>query len=104
MNIIILIAGILSLLAFLAHVFVGDREYIQLMPSPESTEKTRDTWVQARSGWHWLSVDLLLSGLLLILIATGSFIQPASQILLLLCIYFFVTGIFVLWSVDLFIY
>jgi len=92
MNIPILIAGMLCLVAFFAHAFVGDKEYRQLKPAPDSEEKIRETWVQVRSGWHWVSVDLLLSGILLITIAVSNFIQAQQEVLLLLGIYYFATG------------
>ncbi len=93
MNIPILIAGILSLIAFFAHAFVGDKEYMQLKPTPDVDGKLRETWVQVRSGWHWVSVDLFLSGILLVTLATSNFIQEKRVVLLLLCIYYFVTGL-----------
>lgn len=44
MNIPILIAGILCLLAFFAHAFAGDKEHRQLKPASDSEEKIRETW------------------------------------------------------------
>ena len=70
MNIPIFIAGILSLLAFTIHAFIGDREYKSLKPEKTASPKVKETWVQVRSGWHWVSVDLLLSIILLSLLAT----------------------------------
>ena len=93
MNILILIAGILSLIAFFAHAFVGDKEYRLLKPEPDVDEKIKETWVQVRSGWHWVSVDLFLSGILLIILAISDIIQEKQVVLLLLSIYFFVTGL-----------
>lgn len=93
MNTPILIAGILSLIAFFAHVFVGDKEYSQLKPEPSVDEKIKETWIQVRAGWHWVSVDLFLSGILLVLLAVSNIIQEKQAILLLLGIYFFVTGL-----------
>lgn len=93
MNNLILIAGILSLIAFFVHAFVGDKEYKQLKPASDCEGKVRDTWVQVRSGWHWVSADLFLSGVLLIILAVSSCIQAKQEVLLLLCIYYFVTGV-----------
>ena len=93
MNIPILTAGILSLLAFFAHAFIGDKENKQLKPEPSADEKAKEAWVQVRSGWHWVSVDLFLSGILLIVLATSDLIEEKQIILLLLSIYFFVTGL-----------
>ena len=93
MNIPIFIAGILCLLAFFAHAFVGDNEYRQLKPSSDSEDKIRETWVQVRSGWHWVSVDLLLSGTLLLVLAVSNIIQAKQEVFLLLGIYYFITGV-----------
>lgn len=93
MNIPILIAGVLCLIAFFAHAFVGDKEYRQLKPRSDADEKMQETWVQVRSGWHWVSVDLFLSGILLIVLAVSDLVQQKQMILLLLSIYFFMTGL-----------
>ena len=92
MNIPILIAGLLACLAFFAHAFIGDKEFKVLKPVSESPDKTKETWVQVRSGWHWVSVDLFLAGVLLLLLATTEMISEKSEILLLLSIYFMVCG------------
>ncbi len=70
-----LIAGALLLLAFLTHAFVGDKEYRALQPETEAPSKHKDAWVQVRSGWHWVSVDLLLFGCVLLLMATTELIK-----------------------------
>ncbi len=101
MNIPLLIAGILSLVAFLAHAFVGDQEYRQLKPATGSPAKLKETWVQVRSGWHWVSVDLLLSAILLLLISLTDYIQAKSEVLFLLSLYFLVTGI--VWLITVFV-
>ena len=93
MNIPVLIAGILSLLAFFAHAFVGDKEYQALKPASNSSDKNKETWVQVRSGWHWVSVDLLLSSVLLIMISVTDVIAAEKEFLILLNIYFFICGI-----------
>jgi hypothetical protein len=66
MSILIFIAGILSLLAFVAHAFIGDKEYKAIQLETEAPQKHKETWVQVRSGWHWISVDLLLPGSVLL--------------------------------------
>ncbi len=101
MNIPILIAGILSLIAFFAHAFIGDTEYKQLKPASDSKEKIKETWVQVRSGWHWVSVDLLLTSVLFMVLAISDFIQAKYEVLLLLSIYYFVTG--VVWLCTVFV-
>lgn len=93
MNIPVLIAGMLSLLAFFAHALVGDKEYQALKPASNSSDKNKETWVQVRSGWHWVSVDLFLSSVLLTMIAVTDIISAKKEILVLLSIYFFICGI-----------
>lgn len=93
MNIPILIAGVLSLVAFFAHAFVGDKEYKALKPVENCPDKNKETWVQVRSGWHWVSVDLFLTGILLLLLATTEIIKAKTEISLLLSIYYFLCGV-----------
>jgi len=93
MNIALFIAGVLSIIAFFAHAFIGDHEYRALKPNDESPQKHKETWVQARSGWHWVSVDLLFSGILLILISATDFIKAKPEIAMLLSLYFFICGV-----------
>ena len=99
MNTPVLIAGILSLLAFFVHALIGDKELQALKPSPEASNKSKETWVQARSGWHWVSVDLFLSGVVLLILTLSEIIKAKNEILLLLGIYFTACGIAWLFTV-----
>ncbi len=92
MNYPFLIAGALSLLAFFAHAFIGDKEYKALKPQSNTPTKEKETWIQVRSGWHWVSVDLLLSASILFLLATTDIIKAKAEISLLLSIYFLICG------------
>lgn len=93
MNIAVLIAGLLSLLAFGAHAFLGDKEYQALKPALESEEKLKETWIQVRGGWHWVSVDLFFFGILLVLMAVTDIIQAKKEVLLLVSLYFLIGGV-----------
>ncbi len=93
MNIPLLIAGTLSLIAFFAHAFVGDKEYKALKPVSNCPDKIKETWVQVRCGWHWVSTDLLLAGILLFLLATTEVIKAKTEISFLLSVYFFLCGL-----------
>jgi hypothetical protein len=93
MNVPILIAGVLSLVAFIAHAFQGDKEVLMLKPEETDSKIKKQSWVQTRSGWHWVSVDLLFSSILLILISTTEFIENKSSIAQLLSVYFLLTGV-----------
>ena len=92
MNTPALIAGILSLAAFFLHAFVGDREYRVLKPKSKKVVRHRYAWILGRAGWHWLSVDLMLSTVLLFLVVFTNVIQAKQEILFLLGIYFIVCG------------
>jgi len=61
MNIFALAPGVLSLTAFISRSTVGNKEY-QLIKSKSSSGNSKYTysWIQGRSGWHWVSVDLTL--------------------------------------------
>jgi len=52
MNILILIANILTLLAFFIHIFMGDKELRIIEPESEKDKKylKREKWTMARSG------------------------------------------------------
>jgi len=63
MSIPLLIANILTVIAFFLHAFVGDKE-LKLIEPDDSRDKKylkREKWTMARSGWHWISVDLVLA-------------------------------------------
>jgi hypothetical protein len=63
MNTLILIANILTLLAFVVHTFVGDKELKVNEPTNETDDnfQKREKWTMARCGWHWISFDLLFA-------------------------------------------
>ncbi len=99
MNIPVLIAGILSLVAFLVHAFMGSKENKILKPDTSVLSKEKETWIQIVSGWNWVGVDLFLSGILFILVACTDIISAKKEILFLLSIYFLLCGIVWLCSV-----
>lgn len=61
MNIPILAANILTLLAFFIHTFMGDKELKLIKPNFASDDNYQkiEKWTMARCGWHWVSFDLL---------------------------------------------
>ncbi len=94
MDPLLFIAAILGLIAFFAHAFVGDKEFRLLRPNNDSNEKTQETWIQTRAGWHWVSIDLLLSSLLLFLFSTTSLLSNIrTELLSLLSLYFLICSI-----------
>ncbi|MFY0647170.1 hypothetical protein [Sulfitobacter geojensis] len=68
MNIPLLIAACLTLLAFAAHLFAGTRETAALAPPPDDAARTKH-WVQAMCVFQMVSVDLLAITLLLFVAA-----------------------------------
>jgi len=95
MNIPILIANILTLLAFFIHTFVGDKELKIIEPENENDDKylKREKWTMARSGWHWVSFDLLFASIGLGLINFTDFLECERLLLQILAIYFLGYGI-----------
>ncbi len=70
MNTLILIANILTILAFLIHAFMGDRELKIIEPANDidNWAEKQEKWTMGRCGWHWISFDLLFASFGLALI------------------------------------
>lgn len=90
MNIPILIASILTFLAFLVHTFMGDRELKLIEPRDQHDRKylKREKWTMARSGWHWISFDLLFATIGLSVINFTDYLDSENLLLSLLALYF----------------
>ena len=89
MNIPILIANILTLLAFVIHTFVGDKELKIIEPTQGSDEDfKREKWTMARCGWHWISFDLLFATFGLGLINFTNYFENEKTLLQILTVYF----------------
>ena len=86
----LLTANALTLLAFVIHTFVGDKELKINEPINETDEhfQKRETWTMARCGWHWVSLDLLLATIGLGLINFTNYIDHEETLLQILTIYF----------------
>jgi hypothetical protein len=103
MNIALLIANVLTGLAFALHTFVGDKE-LKINQPAENTEnfyEKIEKWTMARCGWHWVSVDLLLATIGLGLVNFTNYFDSEKTILQLLAIYFFGYG--TIWLFTIFI-
>ena len=100
MNIPILIANILTLLAFVLHTFVGDKELKVNEPIGENDEnfQKREKWTMARCGWHWVSFDLLFATIGLGLINFTNHFDNEKTLLQILTIYFL--GYAVVWALT----
>lgn len=97
MNTLILTANFLTLLAFVIHTFVGDKELRAIEPTNEIDEnfQKREKWTMARCGWHWVSFDLLFATIGLGLINFTNYFKDETTLLQILAIYFL--GIAIVW-------
>ena len=100
MNIPILIANILTLLAFFIHTFIGDRELkiIQPLSEIDNCAEKQEKWTMARCGWHWVSLDLLFATIGLGLINFTNYFDNEKTLLQILTIYFL--GYAVVWALT----
>lgn len=103
MNIPILVANILTLLAFFAHTFVGDGELKIIQPALDETDwaNKQEKWTMARCGWHWISLDLLFASVGLALINFTDFFDNEKMLLQILSFYF--GGYALIWIITVFI-
>ncbi|MFQ5652447.1 MAG: hypothetical protein ACE5IY_21150 [bacterium] len=88
MNIPLLIAGLLTLVAFLAHTFVGTKETMQIAPGHNAgegadVETAGRHWVQAMCAFQMVTADLLILSASLIMVAVTDLIEHESIIILL---------------------
>jgi len=99
----ILIANILTLLAFFIHTFMGDRELKIIEPSSDTDKwvTKQEKWTMARCGWHWISFDLLFASIGLALINFTDFFENEKLFLQILTIYFL--GYALVWAITIFI-
>ena len=98
MNISILIANILTLLAFAIHTFLGDKELKVNEPTEKDNEnfQKREKWTMARCGWHWVSFDLLFASIGLGLINFTNYFDNEKTLLQIFTIYFL--GYAIVWA------
>lgn len=88
MIISLVIANILTVLAFFVHTFAGDKEIRLLEPKEGPALKLLGRWVMARCGWHWVSLDLLLASVFLLYVNLNSPEYYPTDLLLMLSVYF----------------
>lgn len=103
MNIPILIANILTFVAFFVHTFMGDKELKLIQPSAGTDHwiTKQEKWTMARCGWHWISFDLLFASIGLALINFTDVFESEKMLLQILAVYFF--GYAIVWAVAIFI-
>ena len=98
MNYLILTANTLTLLAFIIHTFMGDRELKIIQPSAEVDKwcEKQEKWTMARCGWHWISFDLLFASFGLGLINFTNYFDNEKMLLQILSLYFL--GYAIVWA------
>ena len=103
MNIPILVANILTLLAFFIHTFMGDKELkiIQSAEYSDNWSNKQEKWTMARCGWHWVSFDLLFASIGLALINFTDFFDNEKTLLQIIAVYFF--GYAIVWAITIYI-
>lgn|SRR5699024_5916784 len=93
MNIPLLIANFVLLLAVIVHVFWGDKDLKAIDPDDNNHEKT-EKWVMARGAFHIVSVDFLMAAIGLTLINFTSVFDKSKILLLtIMSIYFLMYAI-----------
>ncbi|HAS43792.1 MAG TPA: hypothetical protein DCS93_25145 [Microscillaceae bacterium] len=103
MNTYLIIANILTGLAFLAHTFQGDKELevIGIKNQEDNWANKQEKWTMARCGWHWVSFDLLMATVGLSVINFTDWITQELLLVKLLSVYF--AGYAVFWIITLLI-
>ncbi len=102
MNIPILLANILTLLAFFIHTFIGDKELKVIQPAEDSDNWTnkQEKWTMARCAWHLVSFDLLFASIGLTLINFTDFFNDEKTLLQILEVYYF--GYAIVWAITIY--
>lgn len=95
----VLVANILTGLAFIIHTIAGDMEISSIQPEVTIANfvEKQQIWTMARCGWHWISFDLLFATIALAVVNFSNFFDNNKTILQLLCTYFF--GYAVVWLI-----
>ena len=106
MNIPIAIAGGLTVLAFLAHTFVGLKETYAVAPgklvSPRSInnfDTIERNWIQALCAFQLVTIDLLILPTLLFLLAFTELLEPRKTLTLILAGWYALWGL--IWLIQL---
>ena len=106
MNYPIAIAGCLTALAFLAHIFGGIRETLSTAPerlaektSIPNFETVERNWVQSVCAFQLVTVDLLVLSTLLFVLVFTDIIEPKKWVALALAAFYALWG--VAWLVQL---
>ena len=105
MNYPILIAGLLTGLALLAHTFIGVKETYAISPAkladPAQTnnfDTIHRNWIQALSAFQMVTIDLLVLTALSFVLVLTDVIEPKKPIALALSVFYALWGL--VWLVQ----
>jgi hypothetical protein len=98
MNIPVLIAACISLLALIAHTFFGTKETATLSPTNED-QRLIYHWKQSMCAFQMLTIDLLLVTTTLFIISVTDIISFEYELTLFFSLLFFLWG--VVWLIQL---
>lgn len=89
-------AGVLVLVTSLIHIWGGEFTLQRIPTAAFPTIPNGDSSIakqEVRFGWHIGSVDFLVSGTVLVLLATTNWIEPVNVVARLIAVYFVGYGI-----------
>ncbi len=98
MNVPVLSVACITLLALVAHVFVGTKETATIAPASQD-EKLTANWVQAMCAFQMLTVDLLVVAVALFAVVFFDLGQLERPVVLLFSLLFFLWGL--VWVIQL---
>ena len=93
MNVYVLVAGVLTLLTFFVHTFVGTFETLQTKVDFKDS-KVEKNWYQSLQAWHLITAYLLFTAILLFVIAASDVLEDKKTIA------FIIGGQFFFWSIS----
>lgn len=91
MNIFLVLAMFLTVIAFFLHTFIGDKELRMLEPKDHERDENflrREKWTMSRCGWHLVSYDLFFAAVGLVLITFTHWLNHETFLLKILSVYF----------------
>ena len=99
MNYPIMLAGVIVLLAFIAHTFVGNREALSTRPRKPQTGDSEEVvtiernWVQSQCAFQLITVDLLVLSVFIFTLGATELLPARREFALT------AAGFFALWGV-----
>lgn len=92
MNWLSCLAGMVTAVAAIFHIFFGSKEFKYFEPSKDDAP-ARQSWTQSLAGWQWVSFDLVFATIGFLVIGTTDLVKNETQMLVIASLYFAGTGI-----------